>query len=79
MPNAMLVSHCMQREGFASDSVRMVREVKKGKTDAVQILLFSATFADHIKQFAQSVIGDEANQVTLSHNALGFAWVHIDA
>lgn len=56
----------MQRDGFASDSVRMVREVKKGRTEAskVQILLFSATFADDIKAFAQSVIGERANEVS---------------
>ena len=60
----------LQRDGFASDSVRMVREVKKGKTDAnkVQILLFSATFSDEVKGFAQNVIGEQANQVGFAHS-----------
>ena len=46
----------------------MVREVKKGKSEAnkVQILLFSATFADEVKAFAQSVIGEQANEVSIS-------------
>lgn len=71
--------HCMQREGFASDSLRMVREVKKGKTEAnkVQILLFSATFADDIKQFAQSVIGEQANEVSV--RCFGFIFVVQDS
>lgn len=59
---------CPQRDGFSSDSVRLVREVKKGKPPGlggVQILLFSATFADDIKQFAHSVIGEQANQVSI--------------
>ena len=59
----------MQTDGFASDSVRMVREVKKNRTEAnkVQILLFSATFADDIKSFAQKVIGEHANEVSTSY------------
>ena len=44
----------------------MVGEVKKGKSEAnkVQSLLFSATFADDIKAFAQDVIGEQANEVS---------------
>ena len=55
---------CLQAGGFASESTRMIKEVKKGKSDsAVQILLFSATFDDKVKTFAHSIVGGAANQV----------------
>lgn len=54
----------LQTDGFASDSTRMIKEVKKGKPDAaVQILLFSATFDDTIRTFANNIVGGTANQV----------------
>lgn len=44
--------------------MRMIKEVNKGKPDkAVQILLFSATFDEHIKTFAHNIVGGDANQV----------------
>ena len=46
----------------------MIREVKKNKADdQVQILLFSATFDDTIKAFANSIVGGKANQVFASN------------
>jgi len=49
-------------DAFASDSVRMIKEVRlaTGRQD-VQILLFSATFNDRVKSFALKVVPD-ANQ-----------------
>lgn len=62
----LLVSR-LQTDGFASDSMRMIKEVKKGKPDAgVQILLFSATFDDTIRTFANNIVGGAANQVSTS-------------
>jgi len=51
-----------QVDAFASDSVRMIKEVRlaTGRQD-VQILLFSATFNDRVKSFALKVVPD-ANQ-----------------
>ena len=49
----------------------MIREVKKNKAeDQVQILLFSATFDDTIKQFANDIVGGKANQVGCLHSSL---------
>ena len=75
--NTLLVV-CSQTDGFASDSMRMIKEVKKGKPDAgVQILLFSATFDDTIRTFANNIVGGAANQVNsplnlIAVNCLGF-------
>lgn len=61
----------LETDGFSSDSVRMIREVKKNKAeDQVQILLFSATFDDTIKQFANDIVGGKANQVFLEKEQL---------
>lgn len=62
----MMLMWCLQTDGFASDSMRMIKEVKKGKQDAqVQILLFSATFDDTIRNFAHNIVGGAANQVSM--------------
>lgn len=61
----------LKTDGFASDSMRMIKEVKKGKQDAqVQILLFSATFDDTIRNFAHNIVGGAANQVYLRKEQL---------
>ncbi|KAL3138207.1 hypothetical protein ABBQ38_005428 [Trebouxia sp. C0009 RCD-2024] len=61
----------LKTDGFASDSTRMIKEVKKGKPDAaVQILLFSATFDDTIRTFANNIVGGTANQVYLRKEQL---------
>eukprot|EP00898_Chlorokybus_atmophyticus_P009013 jgi/Chlat1/9112/Chrsp97S08421 len=41
----------MDREGFADDSIRMMREIQKNSSQC-QVLLFSATFNDKVKSFA---------------------------
>ena len=38
----------LQQEGFASDSVRMIQTLRK-EAPNVQILLFSATFSERVK------------------------------
>ena len=52
----------LQQEGFASDSVRMIQTLRK-EAPNVQILLFSATFSERVKNFALRIVGPEANQV----------------
>lgn len=54
-------------DGFASDSVRMIGTLRKDAQQHVQILLFSATFNEKVKNYALRVVRDngreEANQV----------------
>ncbi len=57
--------------------MRMIQNVKKNKAeDQVQILLFSATFDDTIKEYAHKIVGGKANQVSFHlcnmHSALKF-------
>ncbi len=50
-----------QMDGFASDSVRMIKHIQTEVAD-LQILLFSATFNEKVRNFAMKVVKD-ANQV----------------
>jgi ATP-dependent RNA helicase DDX19/DBP5 len=59
----------LQADGFAGDSVRMVQVVRQGNPD-LQILLFSATFSDHVKNFAMKLVQDP-NQVWLDRFLCG--------
>ena len=54
-----------QADGFGSDSVRLIRQLQKDNAN-LQILLFSATFDERVRIFAQKVAGPDANQVILS-------------
>ncbi|KAL6777779.1 hypothetical protein ACKKBG_A15620 [Auxenochlorella protothecoides x Auxenochlorella symbiontica] len=51
----------LKQEGFLDDSVRMMRQLQAANKD-LQILLFSATFNERVKTFAQKAVKD-ANQV----------------
>lgn len=51
----------LQADGFADDSVRMIKQIKTANP-ACQILLFSATFNDRVKRFALKVVPN-ANEV----------------
>ena len=57
----------LQLDGFGSDSVRLVRDLRRDAQQAVQFLLFSATFNERIKSYALRVTADdgkeEVNQV----------------
>lgn len=53
---------CVQADGFASDSTRMISAIRR-QNPQLQLLLFSATFNDTVKAFAQKVVGSQANQV----------------
>jgi len=45
----------MQQDGFADDSVRLIKQLKSAAPD-LQILLFSATFNEKVKRFAQKIV-----------------------
>eukprot|EP00877_Chromochloris_zofingiensis_P006155 jgi/Chrzof1/1793/Cz10g21100.t1 len=51
----------LKADAFADDSVRMIKTIRK-RSPNVQLLLFSATFNDKVKSFAQK-IAPQANQV----------------
>ena len=59
-----------QVDAFASDSVRMIKDVRQatGNLD-LQILLFSATFNDKVKNFAMKVVPG-ANQASGPHKVV---------
>ena len=51
----------LKQDGFADDSVRLLKYLRTSVPD-LQVLLFSATFSDQVKRFAQRIVPD-ANQV----------------
>jgi len=51
----------LKQDGFADDSVRLIKQLRSAVPD-IQILLFSATFNDNVKRFAQKIVPN-ANQV----------------
>ena len=53
----------MQMDGFGSDSTRMITLLRKSSPD-LQLLLFSATFNEAVKNFALRVAGAQANQAS---------------
>ncbi|CAL5221233.1 g3385 [Coccomyxa viridis] len=57
----------LKLDGFGSDSVRLVRDLRRDAQQPVQFLLFSATFNEIIKDYALRVTADngkeEVNQV----------------
>ena len=61
------LSLSLQLDGFGSDSVRLVRDLRRDAQQPVQFLLFSATFNERIKSYALRVTADdgkeEVNQV----------------
>ena len=52
-----------QMDGFGSDSTRMISLLRKASPD-LQLLLFSATFNEAVKNFALRVAGAQANQAS---------------
>ncbi len=50
-----------QADGFADDSVRMIKELRRVNPN-LQILLFSATFNERVKRFATKIVPG-ANEV----------------
>jgi ATP-dependent RNA helicase DDX19/DBP5 len=45
----------LKQDGFADDSVRLIKQLKTAAPD-LQILLFSATFNENVKRFAQKIV-----------------------
>jgi ATP-dependent RNA helicase DDX19/DBP5 len=45
----------LKQDGFADDSVRLIKQLKQASPE-LQILLFSATFNEQVKRFAQKIV-----------------------
>jgi hypothetical protein len=56
------IAPLMQLDGFGSDSVRLVRDLRRDAQQPVQFLLFSATFNERIKNYALRVTTDEGRE-----------------
>ena len=54
----------VQADGFGLDSVRLIQRIQRDSS-GLQILLFSATFNDRVRAFAEKVAGSDANQVMI--------------
>eukprot|EP00210_Caulerpa_lentillifera_P003694 g3527.t1 len=59
----------LELAGFADDSFRLVRDAKRASRE-VQILLFSATYNDTIREFSLKLTGDNPNFVFLPKEQL---------
>ncbi len=63
-------------DGFGSDSVRLVRDLRRDAQQPVQFLLFSATFNERIKNYALRVAADNGNEEVnqVSHRLERWEW-----
>lgn len=60
--------HMLAQDGFQDDSLRIIKDIQKNRDDC-QILLFSATYDENVKQFTTRVIS-KANQVFVKKEEL---------
>ncbi|KAL3691292.1 hypothetical protein R1sor_004943 [Riccia sorocarpa] len=60
--------HMLDQDGFQDDSLRIMRDIKQGRANC-QILLFSATFSDRVRDFAKKTI-PAANFIFVEKEAL---------
>eukprot|EP00850_Spirogloea_muscicola_P006216 SM000029S10511 [mRNA] locus=s29:525220:528427:- [translate_table: standard] len=60
--------HMLDQDGFQDDSVRIMNLIRRNSKHC-QVLLFSATFSERVKQFAKSQVPD-ANMVFIKPNEL---------
>ena len=58
----------LKQDAFADDSVRLIKQLRAA-SPALQILLFSATFNERVKRFAQKIVPD-ANEVYVPREQL---------
>ncbi|KAL4418934.1 hypothetical protein ABPG77_009114 [Micractinium sp. CCAP 211/92] len=58
----------LKQDAFADDTVRMIKQLRAANPQ-IQILLFSATFNERVKRFAQKIVPD-ANQVFIPKEEL---------
>jgi ATP-dependent RNA helicase DDX19/DBP5 len=56
-------------EGFAADSLKILKCIRDGKGN-FQVLLFSATFSDKVRAFAEKLVGPQANKVFVPREVL---------
>ncbi|KAL2622656.1 hypothetical protein R1flu_002861 [Riccia fluitans] len=60
--------HMLDQDGFQDDSLRIMRDIKQSRANC-QILLFSATFSDKVREFAKRTI-PSANFIFVEKEAL---------
>lgn len=60
--------HMLAQDGFQDDSLRIIKDIQKNRDDC-QILLFSATYDENVKQFTTRIIS-KANQVFVKKEEL---------
>lgn len=62
----------MAADGFGDDSLKILKEIQKGGVpyDKLQILLFSATFSDKVRQFSEKLAGPNANKMFIKKEEL---------
>eukprot|EP00850_Spirogloea_muscicola_P021871 SM000265S09792 [mRNA] locus=s265:79836:83161:- [translate_table: standard] len=60
--------HMLDQDGFQDDSVRIMNLIRRSSKHC-QVLLFSATFSERVKEFAKSQVPD-ANMVFIKPNEL---------
>ncbi len=56
-------------DGFASDSLKILKYIRDGRA-TFQVLLFSATFSDTVRKFAEKLVGPTANKVFVPREVL---------
>ncbi len=57
------------KDGFATDSLKILKTLRDGGA-SFQVLLFSATFSDTVRAFAEKVVGAQANKLFLKAEEL---------
>ncbi|PKA64650.1 DEAD-box ATP-dependent RNA helicase 38 [Apostasia shenzhenica] len=61
--------HMLAEDGFRDDSLRIMKEIQGSSIAGCQVLLFSATFNDAVKEFVSRVVKD-ANQIFVKKEEL---------
>ena len=59
----------LEQSGFADDSFRLVRDTRRASPE-VQVLLFSATYNDRVREFSLKLTGQDPNHVFLPKEEL---------
>eukprot|EP00897_Mesotaenium_endlicherianum_P003055 jgi/Mesen1/2778/ME000170S01889 len=61
--------HMLDQDGFQDDSLRIMRDIKRATNNKCQVLLFSATFSDRVREFAHNQVRP-ANEVFVPREEL---------
>ncbi|KAK8542091.1 hypothetical protein V6N13_137344 [Hibiscus sabdariffa] len=61
--------HMLLEEGFKDDSLRIMKDIQR-RSSQCQVLLFSATFDDIVKNFISRIVKDDHNQLFVKKEEL---------